>query len=370
MDSVPLASSKAVSRPVGVWLLFLAACVFVMALIGAITRLTGSGLSMVEWHPVTQMIPPLGEVQWQRAFALYQASPQYNMVNHGMSLAEYRHIYFWEWLHRLWGMTMGIVFAAGGLWLGYRGYFTRQILPQRPGKWAVIFAGLFLLGLAQGRIGWFMVQSGLEARPLVSHYRLAMHLTTALTLYAALLWSGLSLVFPTPLLAQETLQSRGLRRHALIALLLVILTMSWGAFVAGLQAGLVYNTFPLMGGGIAPPDLLFLHPAWLNFFENHGAVQFTHRVLAVTTLLTLLALWLRSHRADVPKPVRTIAAVTALAALGQVGLGISTLLLMVPVPLAALHQAGAIMVLTLVITYLFALRRPAANGLPKTIRAA
>ncbi len=349
------------SRPVGYWLLFLAFAVFVMAIIGAITRLTGSGLSMVDWHPVTQTVPPLSDEAWQQAFALYRGSPQYFDVNHGMSLPEYKQIYFWEWFHRLWGMTMGLAFAGGFVFFAARGYFTRGLLPDRPLRWIAIFAGLFLLGLAQGRIGWFMVQSGLEARPSVSHYRLAMHLTTALTLYAALIWSGLSLLYPIPSALAGSIKARALRAHALTALVLTALTMTWGAFVAGLHAGLVYNTFPLMGGHLTPPDLLFQHPAWLNFFENPPAVQFTHRVLAITTFLVVVTLWVRSLRGETPIIARKLAAILAIAALCQVGLGVSTLVLMVPVPLAAAHQAGAITVLTLLLGLLFALRPPARS---------
>jgi cytochrome c oxidase assembly protein subunit 15 len=347
------------SKPVGYWLLSLAFAVFVMAIIGAITRLTGSGLSMVDWHPILQMIPPLTDGDWQDAFTLYQVSPQYLDINHGMTLLEFKHIYFWEWFHRLWGMTMGAVMLGGMLYFAARGYFTRALLPSRPGKWIAIFAALFLLGLAQGRIGWFMVQSGLDARPSVSPYRLAMHLTTALTLYAALIWSGLSLLHPT---YRAAIDARPLRRHALIALGLVVMTMIWGCFVAGLHAGLVYNTFPLMGGHITPPDLLFLHPLILNFFENPSAVQFTHRVLAILTFCVALALSLRVRKAGAPSIAHTLAGLLALAVLCQVGLGISTLLLMVPVALGAAHQAGAITVLTLLLGLLFALRAPAKSS--------
>ena len=351
MDSVPLAASCPDGKPatyaVGVWLLVLASAVFVMAVIGAVTRLTESGLSMVDWHPVTDIMPPLSDAAWQRAFALYRSSPQYLDVNHGMTLAEYRHIYFWEWFHRLWGrVVLGATFALPLAGFAIRGRITKALLPR--------LLLILALGALQGFVGWFMVRSGLVDRPAVSHYRLAMHLALALVIYATLLWNGLALAFPR-LRGEGSAPS--LRRHAVVALGLAALTMVWGAFTAGLRAGLVYNTFPLMAGAIVPPDLLFLHPAWLNFFEQHGTVQFTHRLLAVTTLGTLLTLWLRARRADISPVARRISALLAVAGVCQVALGISTLLLMVPVPLAAAHQAGAITVLTLLILLLFALGR-------------
>jgi cytochrome c oxidase assembly protein subunit 15 len=331
---------------IGYWMLALAAMVFVMAIIGAVTRLTESGLSMVEWHLMTDMLPPLNTAAWQEAFDTYKTSPQYRLVMHGMTLADYKHIYFWEWLHRLWGRLLGIVFALPLLWFIAAGKITRALLPR--------FLTLFTLGALQGFLGWFMVRSGLVDRPSVSHYRLAMHLMLAVVLYLTLLWNGLAILFPARrrvLSGPET----GVFTHACIALGFAATTMVWGAFVAGLRAGLVYNTFPLMGGHLTPPDLLFLQPVWLNFFANPAAVQFTHRVLALTTLVVILSLWRHAAKAPLSLAAERVAAAAGIAALAQVGLGISTLLLMVPVPLAALHQAGALTVVTLLVCLIFAL---------------
>jgi cytochrome c oxidase assembly protein subunit 15 len=198
-----------------------------------------------------------------------------------------------------------------------------------------------------------MVESGLVDRPSVSHYRLAMHLMLAVLLYLALLWNGLAILFPKR--RRLDAAERPVRLHGFVALGFAAITMVWGAFVAGLRAGLLYNTFPLMGGHLTPPDLLFLHPLWLNFFANPAAVQFTHRVLALTTLVLVLGLWLRARKAPIPRFAARIAACAALAALGQVGLGISTLILMVPVPLAAAHQAGALTLVSLLLVFLFSL---------------
>ncbi len=343
-------------RPVGFWLLFCAGMVFIMAVLGAITRLTGSGLSMVDWQPVQDLLPPLDAAAWGRQFAAYQQSPQYQTVNTGMTLDDYRHIFFWEWLHRLWGRLIGIVFLLPFLWFLAAGRIRRSLAPK--------LALLFLLGALQGFVGWFMVRSGLVDRPSVSHYRLAMHLALALSLYAALVWAGLSI-----LIGKVRQADGSLKRHAWLALMAMATTMVWGAFVAGLQAGLIYNSFPLMGGHLLPPEMWFLHPLWLNFFANHAAVQFTHRALALTTATIILLLAIRgSHRAR-PKAVRFVSIALGLAVTVQVSLGIATLVYGVPVALGSLHQAGAITVLTALVSLLFLLSgpasaRPASAGQP------
>lgn len=346
-------------RPVGSWLLACAAMVFVMAVLGAITRLTGSGLSMVDWQPVKEFLPPLSFADWQAQFEAYQQSPQYRAVNQGMTLAEYQHIFFWEWFHRLWGKLIGIVFLLPFLWFLATGRIRRGLVPK--------LVLLFLLGGLQGFVGWFMVRSGLIDRPSVSHYRLAMHLALALALYAALVWAGLS-----EIRGQQSDIKTGLRPHLWLTLILACTTMVWGAFVAGLQAGLIYNTFPLMEDHLVPTEMWFLHPLWLNLFANHAAVQFTHRGLALTTAVVALAFAIRGSHPRQPPAVRAASIALGLAVIMQVSLGIATVVYAVPVALGALHQAGAITVLTTLVLLLFLTRgypgragaTPASAGQP------
>jgi heme a synthase len=331
-------------RAIGLWLLLCCAMVFIMVVLGGITRLTQSGLSIMEWAPLRGALPPVSAAEWQRLFALYQQIPEYQQVNHGMTLAEFQGIFWWEWVHRLWGRLIGVVFLLPFLRFLLRGRIRRGLAPR--------LALLFALGAAQGALGWFMVASGFADRVDVSQYRLVAHLVLALAIYVAMLWTALDLLraserWPVP--------SR-FSSHLVLALGLLCLTIVMGGFTAGLHGGLVYNSFPLMGGELAPSDLWGMDPGWINLFENPPAAQFVHRWLAIATMLTVLALGWRD-RATGSLPVRLA---TALALL-QVGLGIATLLLIVPVLLAALHQAGAVTLLSLVVWALHD-TRPAAEA--------
>jgi cytochrome c oxidase assembly protein subunit 15 len=338
-------------RAIAVWLLACCAMVFAMAVIGAVTRLTESSLSMVEWKPLIGILPPLSETEWQRVFDLYRQTPEYRYVNTGMSLAEFQQIFWWEWFHRLWGQLIGFAFLLPflGFWL------TRRIPPGLMPK----LAGLFLLGGLQGVIGWFMVASGLIDRPAVSHYRLALHLGTAFLIYALMLKVALGLLDPRPR-AGASSRAPALRRHARIALGFVAVTILWGAFTAGLDAGSIYPTWPLMGGRLVPGEMWFLDPAWLNLFENHAAVQFTHRWLAIATGLIVLALALRAAAAGLTARGRGLALGLGAAVLAQIALGITTLLSGVEIPVAASHQAGALVLITLLIMLLHELKPPAS----------
>lgn len=334
-------------RAVANWLLLCAGMVFVMAIIGAITRLTESGLSITEWKPITGALPPLNEAQWMAEFEKYKQIPEYQVLNRGMSLEEFKHIFFWEWFHRLWGRLIGLVFALPLIWFVVKGQVSRSMLPK--------LVGLFLLGGLQGFIGWFMVQSGLSVRTDVSHYRLALHLAMALILYALLIQVALGLRHPE---AASRPERAGLRRHGLAALALVAITIIWGAFVAGLDAGFAYNTWPLMGDEFAPSEMWNLSPAWLNFLENTAAVQFTHRWLAILTAGVGIAYaWRIGQRTDLPDVAKRAALYLSLGFAGQVVLGITTLLHAVPVALGAAHQGGALVVLALLIRSLHTLRR-------------
>lgn len=322
----------AAARPIALWLFMLCAMIFVMVVLGGVTRLTHSGLSMVEWRPILGWLPPLGESEWQDTFAKYRQFPEYQKLNPDMDLAGFKSIFWLEYSHRLWGRLMGLAFLLPFLYFLARGRITKAMAP-----WLV---GAFILGGLQGVLGWAMVQSGMVDRPDVSQYRLAAHLSAAFLIYGYLLWFALGLWG-----ARREPTAR-LGRGALAALILVCVTVVSGAFVAGLDAGFIYNSFPLMGGAFVPDDVLTLRPVLLNFFENKATVQFDHRILAYATTATVIVLWIMARRRGVPRPVRAGVSVLFLAVALQAALGVSTLLLYVPVPLAAAHQAGALILFT------------------------
>jgi cytochrome c oxidase assembly protein subunit 15 len=333
-------------RAVAAWLLACCALVFAMVVVGGITRLTHSGLSIVEWQPIVGVLPPLDEQQWQDTFLRYQQTPEYRLVNRGMSLAEFKGIFWWEYFHRLLGRLIGVVFFVPLLWLAARGRIRRALVPR--------LAGIFALGGLQGALGWYMVQSGLVDDPRVSQYRLAAHLGLAFLIYGAMQWIALDLLFPRA--AGGAPPHRGLRRAAFGLFLLVFVMALSGAFVAGIRAGLAYNTFPLMNGEWLPAGMFVIEPWYLNFFSNIPLVQFDHRLIAWLLAFLVLWFWLRVRRAPMPPRAR-LGAWMLLAALAlQIALGIATLLLAVPVPLAAAHQAGALLVFTAALYTAHALR--------------
>ncbi|MEO3427295.1 COX15/CtaA family protein [Pelagibius sp. CAU 1746] len=332
---------------VGIWLLGCAAMVLAMAVIGAITRLTESGLSIMEWAPLTGALPPLSQAEWERVFALYRQIPEYQQVNAGMSLAEFKTIFWWEYIHRLWGRLIGVVFALPLAWFWWRGRIDRAL-----GKQLLI---ALALGAAQGGLGWFMVASGFADRTDVSQYRLTAHLALALVIYGYLFWLALGVLWPRPERSHDPAVAT-LRRALLALIALVALTIASGGFVAGLNAGLSYNTFPLMDGELIPLGYGDLSPWIANLFENIAAVQFNHRLLAVTTVALALALWFWSLSRDIAPAAHGGFAALAILALIQLALGIITLLLVVPVALGALHQAGAILVLTATLWTFYHLR--------------
>ena len=335
-------------RAVGAWLLACAGMVFVMALLGAITRLSESGLSIMEWAPLSGTLPPLSEAEWQRLFALYQEIPEYQEVNRGMGLEEFREIFWLEYIHRLWGRLIGVVFLLPFLW-----FWLRRRL--RPGLARHLWA-IFALGALQGLMGWYMVASGFAERTDVSQYRLVAHLLLAVAVYLYTLALALKLLWPVG----GGHENRPLRRGLLALIVLLIVTIASGGFVAGLNAGLIYNTFPLMDGRLVPEAYGSLNPWAANLFENHAAVQFNHRLLAIASLAGALALWATSRGTRlVPQGRRLLDLLAAVTAL-QVALGIATLLLVVPVWLGALHQAGALALLSVAVCALHGLKRRSA----------
>jgi cytochrome c oxidase assembly protein subunit 15 len=334
----PASGRAAGDRPIALWLLVCCAMIFAMVVIGGVTRLTESGLSITEWRPISGVLPPLSEAEWQHAFSLYQQIPEYQQLNRGMTLATFKSIFWWEYIHRLWGRLIGVVFAVPFVWFLLRGRIRRPLVPR--------LAAMLVLGGLQGGLGWYMVESGLAQRTDVSQYRLAAHLLLALAIYSYILWTALTLLRPRPIVAPAAEQ---LRPHLLGLAGLLVVTLALGAFVAGLNGGMVYNSFPLMGGQFLPTDAVALEPLWRNLFENPVGAQFAHRWLAVVTVLVALALWGRGRRLALPRAVaRPIAHVAGMALL-QAGLGLATLLLVVPIPLAAAHQAGAVLLLSFVV---------------------
>jgi cytochrome c oxidase assembly protein subunit 15 len=343
------------ARAIRLWLYGVAALVLAMVLVGGATRLTESGLSITEWQPVTGTLPPLNAAQWQTEFEKYQAIPQYRELNRGMSLDAFKTIYWWEWTHRLIGRTIGVAFLLPFLWFLWRGWVGSRLRPQ---LWLI-----FGLGALQGAVGWWMVASGLTGRVEVSQYRLAAHLVLAGVIYAALIWTA------------QRLDDRPFKAvpfricaSAIGLLILVLAQIYLGALVAGLRAGYIYNTWPLMDGALLPqPSRLFFDvPLWRNFFENTLTVQFDHRMLAYAILVFALF-----HAFDAARAVKTgWVVVSAIALAGavtvQAALGILTLLGRVPIDLALMHQAMAMLVLTIATTHaaLLARRRVPRESIP------
>lgn len=330
-------------RIIAGWLLFCCAMIFAMVVLGGVTRLTGSGLSMVEWDPIFGVIPPLSDAEWQAVFDKYRASPEYQKVNIRMDVDGFKSIYWFEFAHRLLGRAIGTVFLLPFLYFLWRGW----VRPPLTYK----LVAMFVLGGLQGALGWYMVASGLVDDPHVSQYRLTAHLLLAFVIYGYILWVALDLLYPR----RVAYTAPRLRGGAALFLGLVTVTIGSGGLVAGLKAGYAYSTFPLMDGHLVPKAIFLLEPRWRNFFENIATVQFDHRLLATLVLIGGIALWLSARR--LPATLRWRAHLL-LGMIGvQIGLGISTLLLHVPVGLASAHQAGALVLLTLTLYLLHGLKK-------------
>lgn len=325
-------------RWIRLWLWGIAAMTFAVVVVGGITRLTLSGLSIVDWQPVTGVIPPLNEEQWQRAFDRYRQFPEFLTWRHRMTLAEFKFIYFWEYLHRLLARSIGIVFMVPFAFFVVRRWFNRPLV-----KRSLL---LFALGAAQGVMGWLMVRSGLVDRPSVSHYRLAAHLVLAFTVFGWAVWLARDLSLPeAPPHSLPPDRRRAVVNGLAVTGSLLVVQIVWGAFVAGLKAGRYYPTFPLMGGRLVPPDLLWLEPAAANFVSNPIAVQWVHRLLGTLLLSAAIVLFVRVRmRVADPGTRRMSSAFAALIGF-QFVLGILTLVTRVPVALGVLHQATALVAL-------------------------
>ncbi len=310
------------------WLIVVAAMIFLMIVLGALTRLSESGLSMVEWRPVTGWLPPMSDAAWQTELQKYLSSPQGRLINRGFGVGEFKQIFWLEFIHRLWGRLIGVVFAVPLAWFWLSGKLAPALKPR--------LLVLLALGGLQGALGWAMVASGLIDRPSVSHYRLAGHLLLAVALYAYTVWLILEL-------GPQTMRrdDPGTRRKAAALIALLFVVLAFGALMAGLRAGTSHNTFPTMSGYWIPPGLFDLSPWWINFFENGTTVQFVHRWLAKLLVLGVLALAWRARR-----PETLLAAAMAML---QLSLGIATILSGVDIAIATAHQAGAVLLLTMLI---------------------
>jgi len=330
-------------KPIAIWLLICCALVFAMVVVGGVTRLTHSGLSMVEWQPIVGAIPPLNQSDWEQTFSKYQQTPQYQKVNHGMSLDEFKGIFWWEYFHRLLGRIIGLAFFIPFV------YFIARKAIDRP--LGLKLAGIFLLGGLQGAMGWYMVKSGLVDDPRVSQYRLTAHLGLAFVIYAAMFWVALGLLFPAHSSgsrggSHRDSRLRGLRRFSLALTALISVMILSGGFVAGIRAGLAFNTFPLMNGHIVPPDIFMLEPWYLNLFNNIATVQFNHRLIAWMLAILVPLFWLKSRSYPLPGSAHLACNLLMAMLIVQISLGIATLLLVVPLSLAAAHQAGAVLLFT------------------------
>lgn len=355
--------AEANSKAVALWLLVCCALIYAMIVLGGVTRLSQSGLSMVDWEPVMGIVPPSTDSEWQSVFERYKAFPEYQKVNRGMSLADFKRIFYVEYAHRVLGRVIGIAFLVPFLVFIVLGRITRPMIPR--------FVAMFVLGGLQGLMGWFMVMSGLVDRPSVSQYRLTAHLLLAVFIYAFILWSALSLWRGT---APRGDEGGAAHRTGWLVFAVVVVMIASGGFVAGTRAGFVYNTFPLMAGAWVPDGLWALQPGWRNLFENVVAVQFIHRVLAVVVALAVVGWWTGSLRLPRGDSARATASFMLLALLLQLALGIATLVYKVPLVLGAAHQAGAVALLTLVLMHAHMLkyaragpaagRQPDAGGRP------
>lgn len=333
-------------RAVALWLLIVAALIFAMVVLGGVTRLTHSGLSMVEWRPLTGWLPPFGEAAWLAEFEHYKQYPEYQKINLGMALAEFKGIFWFEYAHRVLGRLIGIAFALPFLYFLLR----RRLEPGLTPKLVL----MLVLGGLQGLLGWYMVMSGLVDRPDVSQYRLTAHLGLAVVVYGYILWTALGLLF-----APEGAPA-GLRRAMFLVATLVFLVMLSGGLVAGLDAGFSYNTFPLMNGDWVAAEAFSEEPWLRDLFENRASVQFEHRLLALVAALAVAALWIAARPARLPRRAGLAVHALLAALVAQVTLGVLTLVYVVPVALAAAHQAGAMVLISVAIVAAQAMgpRRP------------
>ena len=327
-------------RAIALWLFICSAMVFATLVVGGVTRLTHSGLSIVEWQPIVGVVPPITQGQWEETFAKYQQTPEYQKVNHQMSLDEFKGIFWWEYFHRVLGRTIGAVFLVPFLWFLFRHRLDRGLTAR--------LCGIFILGALQGAMGWYMVKSGLVDDPRVSQYRLTAHLSLAFLIFTAMVWVALGLYAQRERAVRGTARAGLQKAGAWIAGVAFYMIVT-GGFVAGIRAGKAYNSFPLMNGHLVPPEIMLIDPWYLNFFNNMATVQFDHRLGAWLLAFLVPWFWFRLRSAGESPRVRGVATLVLVALAAQIALGIATLLTQVPVGLGAAHQGGAMVVFGLIL---------------------
>lgn len=326
MNEIPTQGKK----PILIWLYTGMIMIIIMIAIGGITRLTHSGLSMVDWKPIMGTIPPITDADWEASFEKYKAFPEYQIVNYDMDLSEYKEIFFWEYLHRLWGRIMGFVFI-----IPFIAFWRKKYLP---GPWVKRFIWIVIGGGLVGALGWFMVVSGLKEKPAVSHYRLAIHLIAAFTLLAYIYWQSLKVKY-----GESSIKTNA-TSFTLWLIIITYVQIIYGAFVAGLKAGLIHNTFPLMGDSLMHENTFSLSPFWENLVQHADGVQFIHRNIAYLVVILILIFGLK-YWGKISQKMDQSLKITFVLVIIQFLLGVTTLLLKVPVSLGVLHQIGAILLL-------------------------
>lgn len=331
------------------WLTICAILIFAMVILGGVTRLTGSGLSMVKWHPIHGTVPPLNALEWEEEFNHYKQSPEFIKINSHMSVEDFKQIFYFEYGHRILGRLIGLVFFIPMIIFILQKRIKKPEIPK--------YTLMLILGGFQGLLGWYMVKSGLVNNPHVSQYRLTAHLMSAIVIYVFILWTILNLKNTRPFVSRINSRFKNIRTWAYFLSALILVTVSSGGFVAGLKAGLIFNTFPKMGEFWIPPDLMVLTPFYMNFFENLVTVQFDHRLLAITTAILVTIYWFKSRVAIFGHRTNLTFHWLLAALVLQVFLGITTLLSGVPVLLGALHQAGALILITFMVINLHSVTR-------------
>src|ERR1035437_2637220 len=336
-------------RSIIIWLLAGCFLIYAMVVLGGITRLTHSGLSMVEWNMIVGSMPPVSDADWQVPFEKYKQSPEYQIINNQFSLEEFKSIYWWEFIHRMLGRIIGVVFLIPFFYFLIKKKFDKHLFRK--------MLVLLLLGALQGVLGWYMVKSGLQKEPHVSHYRLAAHLISAFTVFGFTFWYALDLLYPTITENNSSPENKKIKQWAIIMFSSIVLQITYGAFVAGLKAGLFYNTFPKMGDQFFPDTLIPFEPFWKNFFENPITVQFLHRYLAYFVLIIVLFVWKKTRKIELTSLQRKASNFMLGVVFAQFLLGIITLLFAVPVTMGVLHQTGAFVLFASSLFFMHSLKK-------------
>ncbi|MBL7958852.1 COX15/CtaA family protein [bacterium] len=345
-------SDQRVKRQIGIWLLVGYSMVFIMLILGGATRLTQSGLSIVEWNVIMGIVPPLNDSDWNSAFEKYKQFPEYNILNKTMTVEDFKGIFWWEYIHRVWGRLIGLVFIIP---------FTIFVFQKKLSvPWIRRLTGVFLIGAFQGFVGWYMVKSGLIDNPHVSHYRLTLHLFLAFSICGLLLWYAA--VWLTKNEFEKTIfVNTFVRKFSSAVVMLILLQTMLGGLVAGLKAGYMFNTYPKMGVDWLPEAAWMMEPLWINFLENAVMIQFIHRTMALVVLAAIFVFWIKTRSLELSSRLRMDIMLLVIMAIVQLTLGIITVLFSVPVLWGVAHQAGALVLFSLAVQVRFQLGRHSKN---------